>query len=79
MRYIKNKWSIITVLLAASAMTAFRFQTGKAPQYYSEKVERATFQTWYRPPGVSPQLLLSRSAPRFREEFRACMQTSTRT
>jgi HlyD family secretion protein len=45
MKYIKNKWSIIAVLLAAiGILTAFRFQTGKAPQYYTEKVQQGDIQ-----------------------------------
>ena len=45
MKYIKNKWLIITVLLAAiGGLTAFKFATGKAPQYYTEKVQQGDIQ-----------------------------------
>jgi HlyD family secretion protein len=45
MKYIKNKWMIIGVLLAAIGMlTAFKFESKKAPQYYTEKVQRGDIQ-----------------------------------
>lgn len=45
MKYLKNKWLIITVLLAAiGGLTAFKFATGKAPQYYTEKVQQGDIQ-----------------------------------
>ncbi len=41
MKFIKNKWTIIGLRLAAIAvMTAFKLETTKAPQYYTEKVQR---------------------------------------
>jgi HlyD family secretion protein len=45
MKYIKNKWTIIGVLLAAiGVLTAFKFESKKAPQYYTEKVQRGDIQ-----------------------------------
>jgi HlyD family secretion protein len=45
MKYIKNKWFIIAVLLAMiSTLTAFKFESGKAPQYYTQKVQQGDIQ-----------------------------------
>jgi HlyD family secretion protein len=45
MKIIKNKWTIIGVLLAAiGLLTAFNFETKKAPQYYTEKVQKGDIQ-----------------------------------
>src|ERR1051325_6396963 len=45
MKYIKNKWTIIGLLLVANgAMTAFKLETAKAPQYYMEKVQKGDIQ-----------------------------------
>jgi HlyD family secretion protein len=45
MKYIKNKWFIIAVLLTAIGMlTAFKLESGKAPQYYTEKVQQGDIQ-----------------------------------
>lgn len=45
MKYIKSKWFIIAVLLAAiGTLTAFKFEAGKAPQYYTEKVQQGDIQ-----------------------------------
>ncbi len=45
MKFIRNKWTIIGVLLAAIAvLTAFKLETGKAPQYYTEKVQKGDIQ-----------------------------------
>jgi HlyD family secretion protein len=45
MKFIHNKWLIITVLLVGiAALTAFKFQTRKAPQYYTEKVQQGDIQ-----------------------------------
>jgi HlyD family secretion protein len=45
MKYLKNKWTIIGVLLAAiGVLTAFKFESKKAPQYYTEKVQRGDIQ-----------------------------------
>jgi HlyD family secretion protein len=45
MKYIKNKWTIIGLLLVAiGAMTAFKLETAKTPQYYTEKVQKGDIQ-----------------------------------
>ncbi len=45
MKYIKTKWSIVAVVLAAiGTLTAFQFEAGKAPQYYTEKVQQGDIQ-----------------------------------
>ena len=45
MKYLKTKWFILAVLLAAiGALTAFKFESGKAPQYYTEKVQQGDIQ-----------------------------------
>jgi len=45
MKFIRNKWLIITVLLVGmAALTAFKFQNKKAPQYYTEKVGQGNIQ-----------------------------------
>jgi HlyD family secretion protein len=45
MKYIKNKWFILAVLLATiGTLTAFKFETGKAPQYYTQKVQQGDIQ-----------------------------------
>jgi len=45
MKFIKNKWTIIGCLLAAiGLLTAFSFETKKAPQYYTEKVQKGDIQ-----------------------------------
>ena len=45
MKYIKSKWFIIAVLLAAiGTLTAFKFEAGKTPQYYTEKVQQGDIQ-----------------------------------
>ncbi|HET9181861.1 MAG TPA: efflux RND transporter periplasmic adaptor subunit [Candidatus Angelobacter sp.] len=45
MKFIHKKWFIISVLLVAiGALTAFKFQVKKAPQYYSEKVQKGDIQ-----------------------------------
>jgi HlyD family secretion protein len=45
MKYIKNKWAIIGVLLIAmGALTAFKLESGKAPQYFTEKVQKGDIQ-----------------------------------
>jgi hypothetical protein len=45
MKYLKSKWMIIGVLLVAiGALAAFKFESGKAPQYFTEKAQgRAIF------------------------------------
>jgi HlyD family secretion protein len=45
MKYIKSKWTIIGVLLMAmGALTAFKLESGKAPQYFTEKVQKGDIQ-----------------------------------
>src|SRR5215475_15215896 len=45
MKFIKNKWTIIGVLVAAiGLLTAFSFETKKAPQFYTEKVQKGDIQ-----------------------------------
>lgn len=45
MKYIKSKWFIIAVLLAAiGTLTAFKFEAAKTPQYYTEKVQQGDIQ-----------------------------------
>jgi HlyD family secretion protein len=45
MKYIKTKWLIIAVLLAGiGTLTAFKFESAKAPQYYTEKVQQGDIQ-----------------------------------
>jgi HlyD family secretion protein len=45
MKFIKNKWTIMGVLLAAIALlTAFGFASKSAPQYFTEKVQKGDIQ-----------------------------------
>lgn len=45
MKFIKNKWTIITVLLAAiGLLTAFKLESKSTPQYYTEKVQKGDIQ-----------------------------------
>jgi HlyD family secretion protein len=45
MKYIKNKWTIIGVLLAAIAvLTAFKLEQTSTPQYFTEKVQKGDIQ-----------------------------------
>ena len=45
MKLIKNKWSIIAgLLIAIVALTAFKFEGKKAPQYFTEKVQQGDIQ-----------------------------------
>jgi HlyD family secretion protein len=45
MKLITNKWSIIAgLLLAIVALTAFKFESKKAPQYFTEKVQQGDIQ-----------------------------------
>jgi len=45
MKFLKNKWTIIGVLLAAIAgLTAFKLESAKAPQYFTEKVQKGDIQ-----------------------------------
>lgn len=45
MKIFRNKWSIIAALLIGIvALTAFKFESKKAPQYFTEKVQRGDIQ-----------------------------------
>ncbi|MGH9569482.1 MAG: efflux RND transporter periplasmic adaptor subunit, partial [Candidatus Angelobacter sp.] len=45
MKIIRNKWSIIAALLIGIvALTAFKFESKKAPQYFTEKVQQGDIQ-----------------------------------
>src|SRR5689334_22862277 len=45
MKYIKNKWTIIGLLLAAIAvLTAFKLEQTSTPQYFTEKVQKGDIQ-----------------------------------
>jgi HlyD family secretion protein len=45
MKFIHKKWFIIALLLVGiGALTAFKFQVKKAPQYYTEKVTQGDIQ-----------------------------------
>ena len=45
MKYLKNKWMIMGALLAGLAMlTAFRFESSKTPQYFTERVQKGDIQ-----------------------------------
>src|SRR5215813_2538206 len=45
MKYIKSKWTIIGLLLVTiGALTAFKFEAAKSPQYFTEQVQRGDIQ-----------------------------------
>ena len=45
MTFLKNKWTIIGVLLAAiGLLTAFSYESKKTPQYFTEKVQKGDIQ-----------------------------------
>jgi HlyD family secretion protein len=45
MKYFRNKWVILGVLvIAIGALTAFKFESAKAPQYFTEKVQKGDIQ-----------------------------------
>jgi len=45
MKYLKNKWTIIGMLLVAiGLLTAFKLEQTKSPQYYTEKVQKGDIQ-----------------------------------
>ncbi|HEY2498998.1 MAG TPA: efflux RND transporter periplasmic adaptor subunit [Candidatus Angelobacter sp.] len=45
MKFFKNKWTIISVLLAAIALlSAFGYESKKTPQYFTEKVQKGDIQ-----------------------------------
>ena len=45
MKFLKNKWTIMGVLLAAiGLLTAFGYESKKTPQYFTEKVQKGDIQ-----------------------------------
>ena len=45
MKYIKSKWTIVSVLLlAVAALTAFKLESVKAPQYFTEQIQKGDIQ-----------------------------------
>src|SRR5258708_27755876 len=45
MKLLKNKWTIIGVLLAAiGLLTAFKYESKNTPQYFAEKVQKGDIQ-----------------------------------
>jgi HlyD family secretion protein len=45
MKYIKSKWAIIGLLVVAiGALTAFKLEATKAPQYFTEQVQKGDIQ-----------------------------------
>ena len=45
MKYIKTKWFVFAVLLAAiGILTAFKLESGKAPQFVTEKVQQGNIE-----------------------------------
>src|SRR5262244_1177738 len=45
MKYIKSKWTIIGLLVVTiGALTAFKFEAAKSPQYFTEQVQRGDIQ-----------------------------------
>ncbi len=45
MKILKNKWTIIGVLVAAiGLLTAFSYESKKTPQYFTEKVQKGDIQ-----------------------------------
>jgi len=45
MKFLKNKWAIIGVLVAAiGLLTAFSYESKKTPQYFTEKVQKGDIQ-----------------------------------
>jgi HlyD family secretion protein len=45
MKFLKNKWTIIGVLLAAiGLLTAFKYESKNTPQYFAEKVQKGDIQ-----------------------------------
>jgi HlyD family secretion protein len=45
MKFLKNKWMIIGVLLAAiGLLTAFKYESKSTPQYFTEKVQKGDIQ-----------------------------------
>jgi HlyD family secretion protein len=45
MKYIRNKWFIIAaIILALAVLTAFKLESGKAPQFVTEKAQQGNIQ-----------------------------------
>src|SRR6476661_3537481 len=45
MKFLRNKWTIIGVLLAAiGLLTAFKYESKNTPQYFTEKVQKGDIQ-----------------------------------
>lgn len=45
MKFLKSKWTVIgALLLGMAVLTAFRFESDKAPQYFTEKVQKGNIQ-----------------------------------
>jgi HlyD family secretion protein len=45
MKYIKSKWTIMAVLLVAiGTLTAFKLESNKTPQYFTEKTQKGDIQ-----------------------------------
>ncbi|HEY6271305.1 MAG TPA: efflux RND transporter periplasmic adaptor subunit [Terriglobales bacterium] len=45
MKYFKNKWMILSLLvLAIGSLTAFRFESAKSPEYFTEQVKKGDIQ-----------------------------------
>jgi HlyD family secretion protein len=45
MKFFRSKWTILGVLaLAIGALTAFKFESAKAPQYFTEQVQKGDIQ-----------------------------------
>ena len=53
MKYIKNKWTIIGVMLVGiGLLTAFKLEQTKAPQYFTEKVQKGDVQNLVQATGT---------------------------
>jgi HlyD family secretion protein len=45
LKYVKNKWTLMGVLLIAiGTLTAFKLESSKAPQYFTEKAQKGDIQ-----------------------------------
>ena len=45
MKFLRNKWTVIGVLLVAvGLLTAFSYESKKTPQYFTEKVQKGDIQ-----------------------------------
>jgi HlyD family secretion protein len=53
MKYLKNKWTIIGMLVVAiGLLTAFKLEQTKSPQYYTEKVQKGDIQNLVQATGT---------------------------